>query len=195
MAGAVDRVAADADAGALAETTGGELPNRLVGQSAGTGNDANLARLVDVPGHDADLALAGGDDAGAIGPDKADLLVAQADLGAHHVHDGNAFGDTNDKLDARIGGFEDGVGRAGGGDENHGGVTAGLLARFVRGIEDGRILTPCFTTTAGGDTRDDIGAVLKTLRSVESASFSGDALHKQACVVIDEDGHRDEGWF
>ncbi len=55
-----DRVAADADAGRLAEAEVGELPDGLVGQRAGAADDADVPgrRLVDVAGHDADLALA-----------------------------------------------------------------------------------------------------------------------------------------
>src|SRR5687767_5382961 len=41
--GAVDRIAADADAGGLAETGGRRLSHRLVSQCARAGNDADLA--------------------------------------------------------------------------------------------------------------------------------------------------------
>ena len=53
----------------------GELTDRLVGERARAGDDADVAGLVDVPGHDADLALAGGDDAGAVGADEACLAA------------------------------------------------------------------------------------------------------------------------
>ena len=67
---AMDRVAADADAGALAEADLRGLLDRFVGQRAGTRHDADLARLVDVARHDADLAFARRDDAGAVGADQ-----------------------------------------------------------------------------------------------------------------------------
>src|SRR5690606_5530020 len=60
---AVDRVAADADDRRLAQARVGGLLDRFVGQRAGARDDRDLARLVDVAGHDADLALARGDDA------------------------------------------------------------------------------------------------------------------------------------
>src|SRR6202000_638326 len=66
---AVDRVAADADAGGLAQAFVGGLEHGFIGQRARTRHDADLARLVDMTGHDADLRLAGGDDAGAVRPD------------------------------------------------------------------------------------------------------------------------------
>jgi hypothetical protein len=55
---ALDRIAADADAGRLAHAGAGHLPDRLVGQRAAARDDADLARLVDVGRHDADLAAA-----------------------------------------------------------------------------------------------------------------------------------------
>jgi hypothetical protein len=67
---AVDRVAADADAGRLAQAHFGGLLDRFVGQRARARHDADLARLVDVARHDADLALARGDDAGAVRADQ-----------------------------------------------------------------------------------------------------------------------------
>ncbi len=68
--GAVDRVAADADAGGLAEAGGRGLRHRFVGQRARARDDADLAALVDMAGHDADLAFARGDDAGAVRADR-----------------------------------------------------------------------------------------------------------------------------
>jgi hypothetical protein len=69
---AVDRVAADADAGALAQPGVGDLVDGLIGERAAAADDADAARRVDVAGHDADLALAGRDDAGAVGADQPD---------------------------------------------------------------------------------------------------------------------------
>src|SRR5690606_14237510 len=68
--GAVDRVAADADAGPLAEAGIRGLLDRFVGQRARARDDADLAGLVDVAGHDADLAFAGADHARAVGADQ-----------------------------------------------------------------------------------------------------------------------------
>ncbi len=55
--GALHRVAADADAGGLAEPGRGGLRHRLVGQRAGARDDADRAAAVDVARHDADLAF------------------------------------------------------------------------------------------------------------------------------------------
>ena len=71
-AGAVDRVAADADAGALADAQVRELPDAFIGKRPRPADDPDAARLVDIAGHDADLALAGRDDARAIRADQPD---------------------------------------------------------------------------------------------------------------------------
>src|SRR4029079_10466731 len=56
--GALDRVPADPDRGGLAETFLSRLENRLIGQRARAGHDADIAGLENVRGHDADLAFA-----------------------------------------------------------------------------------------------------------------------------------------
>ena len=55
--GALDRIAADADRGRLAEALVGGLEHRLIGQRARAADDADAALLEDVGGHDPDLAL------------------------------------------------------------------------------------------------------------------------------------------
>ena len=76
--GALDRVAADADRGGLAEALARGLEHRLIGQRARARDDADRARLEDIGRHDADLALAGGDDAGAVRPDQPRLRARRA---------------------------------------------------------------------------------------------------------------------
>src|ERR1700716_3536791 len=71
--GTVHRIAADADAGRLAETNGRGLCDRFIGERARARDDADLAALVDVTRHDADLAFARRDDARAVRPDQARL--------------------------------------------------------------------------------------------------------------------------
>ena len=54
--GALHRIAADADAGALAQPHRCGLRHRLIGQRAGARHDADAAAAMDVARHDADLA-------------------------------------------------------------------------------------------------------------------------------------------
>src|ERR1700733_5619462 len=56
--GAFDGIAADADRSGLAKTFLCSLKHRLVSQRAGPRHDADLARLENIAGHNADLALA-----------------------------------------------------------------------------------------------------------------------------------------
>lgn len=55
--GTGERITANTDDERLAKTGLGSLVDRLVGQGAGPGDDANTAALVDEAGHDTDLAL------------------------------------------------------------------------------------------------------------------------------------------
>src|SRR5690242_17963966 len=71
--GAVDRIAADADAGGLAEASRGRLRHRFIGERARARDDADLAALVDMARHDADLALARRYDPRTIGAYEARL--------------------------------------------------------------------------------------------------------------------------
>ncbi len=77
---ALHGVAADADARRLTEAELSELVNRLVGQRAAARDDADRALLVDVAGHDADLALVRRDDPGQFGPTSRVFLPSMARL-------------------------------------------------------------------------------------------------------------------
>ena len=167
----------------------GELPHGFVGERAGAGDDADLAGVVDVAGHDADFALAGGDDAGAVRADEARGAFLERGLDLHHVEDGDAFGDADDEFDPGVHGFEDGIGGAGGRDENHGGVATCVGAGFANGVVNGDLAFEGFAAAAGRDAGDDIGSVIHAGLRVEAAGFSSDALHEQAGVFVNEDGH------
>src|SRR5258708_40197825 len=71
---AVDRVAANANAGGDADAERLHLRAGLVAQCAGARDDANAARDVDVARHDAEHRLAGADDTRAIGSDDGRAL-------------------------------------------------------------------------------------------------------------------------
>ena len=75
--GADDGIAADADAGRLADPELRQLADGFIRQRARARDDADFALLVDMRGHDADLALAGRDDAGAVRSDQPRLLAFQ----------------------------------------------------------------------------------------------------------------------
>src|SRR5690606_24214231 len=96
----VDGIAADAHGRALADAEPGELADGLVGERAALGEDADAAGLVDVAGHDADLALTGRDDAGAVRTDEAGRRLTVEDAAdVEHVHHGDALGDAHRERD------------------------------------------------------------------------------------------------
>src|SRR5262249_450594 len=132
---ATHRVAADADASALTQTILRSLMHGFVSQRAGAADDADAAGFVDVAWHDADLALARGDDAGAVRPDQhaARVLAAQGRLDLDHIVHRDALGDADDDLDAGVSRFEDRVGRERRRYIDHGGVGAGLGNGVVYG--------------------------------------------------------------
>jgi hypothetical protein len=78
-----------------------ELPDGLVGERARARQHADVALLVDVARHDADLALVRRDDAGAVRADERALWVSIEAAHAQHVEDGDALGDADDELDSR----------------------------------------------------------------------------------------------
>ena len=109
-------------------------------------------------GHDADLAFAGRNDSRTVRANQARAAILQKLPGAHHVERRNAFGDADDQFDLRIGGFHDGVGGIGRRNENYCRVGAGLVDRFLHGVEDG----PAFVSGAafaGSDSADDLRAI------------------------------------
>src|SRR5437879_12228412 len=91
-----------------------ELADGLVGQRSAAADDSNVALAVNLSGHDADLAFAGRDDAGAVGADEASLAAAKRGGHAHHIERGNAFGDADEERQPGVNGLEHGgkIGRA-----------------------------------------------------------------------------------
>ena len=169
--GAVDGVAADADAGRLALAAAGELPDGFIGQGAGAGDHADVATAVDVARGDADAAAAGGlvaatrgHDARAVRTDEARATAGHGALGADHVTDRDAFRDGHGEVEVGVEAFEDGVGREGRGDEDRGDRGAGLLGGFGDGVEDRDLLAGVFEDLAAlarGDAGDDLRAVVE----------------------------------
>src|SRR5439155_16546385 len=106
-----DRVAADADAGGLAEAVRRELVDDLVGQRAASRYQTNLPGRADVPGNDPHLAAARRDEAGAVGADEPRAALLEERDHLRHVEDGNALRDAHDERNAALRRFEDRRGR------------------------------------------------------------------------------------
>src|SRR6266446_9629256 len=186
--GADDGIAADADASGLSDAELRQLMDGFVGQRAAAADNADISRLVDAAGHDADFALARRDDAGAVRTNEARLRGVDDRGHAHHVEGGDAFGDANDKWKIRVGSFENGVGSVRWRNKNHGGVCAGGFGGVGDGVKDGafEMFGAAFT---GRDAADYIRAVLDHLLRVESAFAAGEALDDQTRFLINQNTH------
>src|SRR6185369_3704791 len=80
-----DRIAADADARRLPDPERRELTDRLVRERARLREHADVPLLVDVPRHDADLALARRDDARAVRADEPHARAIERAARLYHV--------------------------------------------------------------------------------------------------------------
>ena len=130
--GALDRVAADADRGGLAEAFtawSGTRPRRSACRSARRCRP--MPGLKMLPGMMPILHSPGVSTPGQFGPIRRDLRAGQRALHPHHVEHRNAFGDADDQRDLGVDRFADRVGRARRRHVDHAGVGAGL-ARALR---------------------------------------------------------------
>ena len=187
--GAVDRVAADADRGRLAEADIRGLEHGFISQRARARDDADAALLEDVAGHDADLALVGGQHAGAVRADQARLRARERALHLDHVEHRNALGDRDDQLDLGVDRLEDRVGgeRRRHIDDRRG--RAGRMFRFLDGVEH-RQADMRRAALARRHTADHLRTIGKRLFGVEGAGGAGHPLRDDLGILVDEDGHR-----
>jgi hypothetical protein len=105
---ATERITSNTHNKGLAQSSLRSLVHGLVSERARARHDADATALVDEAGHDADLALAWRNDAGAVGTDEAGLgLRLEHVCYADHVVLGDAFGDADDEGDLGNDGFFD----------------------------------------------------------------------------------------
>src|SRR5690554_378884 len=145
---------------------------------------------MNMTGHDTDLALARGDHAGAVRPDKARRrLTVELAADLEHIHHGDALRDADRQRHLRVDALEDRIGRRGGRDEDAGGVRARLLHRLFDRIEDGDALKGLAAATRGHASYD-LRAVFEHLLRVELTGLSGHPLNHEARIIIDKNRHR-----
>ncbi len=146
--------------------------------------------LGDLAGGDADVALAGADDARAVRAEQAGVreVAHERVVDLRLVLGGDALGDADDEPDAGGGRFEDGARRElrRHGDERRGG--AGRGHRVGDRVED-RDAVDVLTRLAGRDAADDLGAVVAVAQAVVLALPAGEALDDDLGVLVDEDCH------
>src|SRR5215208_707799 len=187
--GAVDRVAADADAGRLADAGAGQLEDDLVSERARAADDAHRPRGADVPRDDADLRLARRDEPRAVRADEARALLADERVDAGHVQHRDALGDADDQLHAGVRRLHHRVGRTVRRDVDDAGVGAGGLHGVVHRVEHGDAALEALPALPRGHAGDDPGPVLQHLLGVERAVAARDPLDDDGGVLVDEDAH------
>ena len=120
---------------------------------------------------------------GQFGPITRVLRIAEIFLRLDHIGDRNSLGDTDDERNSRVAGFHDRVGGKCGRHINDRRIRTG----FSHSVGDRVKYRNAFVrgaALAGRDAADDIRAVITHLQHVKSAFFARDALHDQACVLI-----------
>src|SRR5258708_2326512 len=187
--GADDGIAADADAGGLADAETRELVHGFVRQSAAAAHQSNVALLVNPAGHDPDFAFAGRDDARTIRADQARFRSVHGCGHAHHVERRNAFGNAYDERQTCVGGFENGIGSERRRYKDNGGVRASFSRGFGKRVEH-RTIKMLGATLAGSHAANNVGAVFDHLPGVKTALTSRESLDEEARLFVDEDTHR-----
>src|ERR1044072_8426637 len=100
---------------------------------------------MNVSGHDADLALAGRDDARTVWSNQTGQLIAEVLFHLHHIERWNAFSNTNHHGNSRISGFHYGVGSERRRNVDHGSIGAHFFDGIGDSVEDGNSLVRCST--------------------------------------------------
>jgi hypothetical protein len=204
VGGADHRIAADADA--RRESDVRELVHELVGERARLGDEAEPAGPGDVGRGDADVRLAGRDDAGAVRADEPDPPFGGVGEEFDRVGDRDAFGDDHDEVEAGVHRFEDRALRVGGRDEDDRDVRAGGVLRLGDCAEDGNgdgSGGPALGAGADGedvelhgrarlarvDAADDVRTGAEHAARVLAPLGSGHPLDDDLRVPIEEDRH------
>ncbi len=167
----------------------GQLADRFVRQRAAAAYDADMARLMNLAGHNAHLALARRNDTRAIGANQARAASAQHGRDANHVDGGNALGDAHGQWQTRIDGFENRIGRVRRRNENKRRVSAGFAHGVCHRIEYGNTFVLA-ATLARRHSRDDARTVSNHLLRVETSLAPRKALHDHSGLTVNQNAHR-----
>src|SRR5438876_9137961 len=185
---AAHRIAADADAGALAEADVGGLEDGLVGERPRARHDADRALLVNKARHDADLAFLGGDDARTVGADQARGAAREHRLHPHHVVHRDSLGDAHDQVDAGVGRFQYRIRGPGRGHVDHAGRGTGRAHRVLHGVEY-RESQMLLSAPARGHAAHQLRAVGDRRLRMKGSLLAGKSLADDARIAVDQDAH------
>ena len=165
--GTVEGVTSNTDNGRLTETLRGSLIDGLVSESTGARDNTDFTLGVNISRHDTDLALARLDDTWAVRADQTSLSLRVHDrLDLDHVKSGNTLGDADNKVHLGLDSLEDGISSEGRRHIDDRSLGIGGLLALGNGAENGQT-EMLGASLALVDTADDLGAVSKSLLSVE----------------------------
>src|SRR4029077_13064467 len=110
--------------------------HRLVSERPGSRDHANVARLMDIPWHDANFAFTRRDHTRAVGSNQPAAGPAHIAADLYHVEHRHALGDADDQLDASRDRFQNRVGCKRGRHIDDGRVSSGRFARLLHRVEN-----------------------------------------------------------
>ena len=109
---------------------------------------------------------------------------------ANHVMDGDPFGDAEDDLDASLSRFGNCIASARSWNKDAARVGTGFAHRVDHGVKHWDALIKCALSAATwSHSGDDLGAVCRHLRGVESAFATGESLNNETCLRSNQDAH------
>ena len=181
-------VSTDAHAGRLTEAKRRQLMHAFIRQRARARHHTDIASLVNVAGHNPNLALIRSNHAGTVRPNQPrpvrPRLRIQNPADSDHIHDRNSLGDTDHELDSSGDGFEDSVRSNRRRNIDYGCVGSRLFDGVGNGVKHRNALMRV-APFSRSHTTYNLGSVLNSLLGVKRAGLTGDSLHQEARIFID----------
>src|SRR5258708_1183769 len=123
-----------------------------------------------------------------VGANQTRAVLMYNQDSACHIDDRNPLADADDQLDARAGGFHNGIGSAGAGHKNTGCVGSRCGSGLGNCIENGQTFNG-FSTLAGSDAANYICTGCFHIASMKLSLAPGNALHNYTCFIINQNTH------
>ena len=138
---------------------------------------------MNVTRHDADFALARSDNARAVRADHTHARFVQLHLHGQHIQRWDTFGDGDDKLNARVDRFQDGIFAERRRNVDHGRGRAGRFNGFAHGVEH-RQAQMSGAAFAWRHAANHLRTVSDRLFRVEGPLATGEALADNLGIFI-----------
>ena len=185
----MDRVSSHSNASALPEPLARNLPNCLIGQSSTARYHTHISRSVNVPRHNANLTGTRGNDSRTVRPNQHARVLLQRMPHSHHIHHWDPFRNRHDQLNSRIRRLQNRISGKLGWNKNHRCICPGCRHRLRNRVKDRHGIFKHLSPTRRGYPRDHLSPILLTGRSMERTRFTGNSLHQESCIRVDENRH------